>query len=127
MQRWFWILGLILLMAGCSQTEIDFASLPAGNAEAGAALFDQAIKGAPTCVSCHMLTDEILVGPGFAGLSERAATRIDTQSAEEYIFNSILHPSRYIVEGYSNLMYSEYGSRLSAQQVADLIAYLLTP
>jgi mono/diheme cytochrome c family protein len=43
------------------------------------------------------------------------------------LLESIVQTNVYIVEGYSeNLMPGNYGSTLTAQDAADLIAYLLT-
>jgi hypothetical protein len=47
-------------------------------------------------------------------------------SAEEYAQTSILQPAAYLVSGFSNTMYNQYGQHLSQQDIADLIAYLLT-
>ncbi|MCA9913378.1 MAG: cytochrome c [Anaerolineae bacterium] len=117
---------LIGLLAACESQPMDVSALPEGDAERGAALFSESINGAPTCSSCHALTDERMTGPGLAGYSERAASQVEGESAEEYTYQSIVRPSAHLVEGYGNLMYAEYRSRLSEQQVADLMAYLLT-
>ena len=55
-----------------------------------------------------------------------AAARVAGQSAREYLYWSILRPGRYVVAGYSNIMYAGYEERLEAADIADLIAYLLT-
>lgn len=120
----FLIISLIVL-AGCS-SDSGFEDLPEGDANNGEALFTESINGAPSCSSCHALTDDVLVGPTFAGYSTVAETRIEGQSAEEYTYNAIVRPAGYLVEGYGNLMYTEYRTKLSAQDTADLIAFLLT-
>ncbi len=51
---------------------------------------------------------------------------MDDQSAEEYTFYSILRPSKYLVQGFSNVMPSNYEEKLSQQETADLITYMLT-
>lgn len=117
---------LAFLIAGCATSDSSFETLPEGDATRGESLFSESIKGAPACSSCHLLTDERLVGPGFAGYGDTAGTRVEEQSTEEYSYNAIVRPAGYIVEGYSNEMYTEYGSRLEAQDIADLIAFLLT-
>ena len=55
-----------------------------------------------------------------------AATRVSGQSAEQYLYWSIVRPGQHLVAGYSNLMYAEYEDSLEAADIADLIAYLLT-
>jgi cytochrome c2 len=129
MQRFFWIVGLLLFVSACTSNATplaDVGSLPEGDIERGAELFIQRIKGAPSCAGCHTLTDVQEVGPGLAGYSQRAVTRVDGLSAEEYTYNSILQPSSYVVDGYSNLMYQQFRNKLNNQALADIIAYLLT-
>ena len=60
------------------------------------------------------------------GISQRAGQRVPGLSAEEYIRQSILEPSAYLVSGYRNIMYPLYKDKLSQQDLADLIAYLET-
>ncbi len=123
--RFLMLLATLLLVAACNSQPMDVSELPVGDPERGAVLYTESINGAPTCSSCHALTDERMTGPGLAGYGEIAGTRVEGQSAEEYTYEAIMQPSAHLVEGYGNLMYAEYRSRLSAQQVADLIAYLL--
>jgi mono/diheme cytochrome c family protein len=126
----FRVIGLVLvvfIVAGCGTSQAPkFSELPAGDATNGAALFAQGVNGAPSCSSCHNLDDTTLVGPGMAGYGARAATRVEGESAAEYTFNSIVQPSAFVVSGFGNTMYTQFGRQLSAQQIADLIAYLLT-
>jgi len=116
----------LLLCAACQTPGNTAPGLPQGDAESGAVLFAESIKGAPSCASCHKLTEEAAAGPGFASYGNVAAARVDGQSAFDYTYFSIVQPARHIVPGYSNLMYGSYRSRLSQQQLADLIAYLLS-
>lgn len=120
------LFALGMVLAACSGTAPAPPDLPAGNAESGARLFSQSINGAPACSSCHTLDGTSLTGPSLQGYAERAATRVSGISAEEYTYTSIVQPPAHIVSGFGNLMYNQYGQRLSAQQLADLIAYLLT-
>ncbi|MDQ7027065.1 MAG: cytochrome c [Anaerolineae bacterium] len=129
MQNLFWIVGLLLFISACTSNATPLAdvdSLPTGDAQRGAELFTQRINGAPSCASCHTLTDVQAAGPGLAGYSQRVATRVEGLSALDYTYNSILHPSSYIVDGYSNLMYQQFRNKLNNQALADIIAYLLT-
>ncbi len=82
--------------------------------------------GAPACSTCHLLEGRGGAGPSLAGLGAAAGARVRGQSAEEYIYNSIVRPARHIVQGYSNIMYNSYDEKLSAQQIADLITFLLS-
>ena len=66
------------------------------------------------------------IGNSLAGLAEIAGSRVGGQSAEEYLYWSVLRPGRYLVASYSNIMFADYEERLEALDLADLIAYLLT-
>lgn len=106
-------------------------SLPAGNADNGKNLFT-----AQGCAACHSLKpDEKIVGPSLAGIATRSSERIKASdykgqatTGEQYIRESIVQTSAYIVPTYSDgLMPKDYGTaKLDAQGLADLIAYLLT-
>lgn len=129
MARKFLLFALLitLMLAACrKELRFEFKDLPEGDAASGEKLFQQTINGAPSCASCHSLAHTALVGPGLVGYGERAAQQVKGESAEEYTFNSIARPAKHVVSGFSNLMYSEYIEKLSPEDVADLIAYLLT-
>lgn len=78
-----------------------------------------------TCAACHR--GESAVGPLFVGIAERAATRRPPMPADAYIYESIIHPGAYVVEGYQNVMLPDIGDRISDQELADILVYLLTP
>lgn len=120
------IISGVMLLAACSTQEIvDITTLPIGDAEQGSRLFEQTINGAPACSSCHQINDEDLVGPGLAGIMQRAASHSEEYaSPQEYLYISIVRPSKTIADGYSNMMYAEYKSKLSDQDIADLLAFL---
>ena len=120
---------LLLTVAACSNASVDAGSgetLPSGDATRGAALFTQAINGAPACSTCHTLDGSTLVGPSLKGYAAVAPTRVQGMTAFDYTRNSILQPASYIVSGFANLMYGQFAQQLTPQQTADLIAYLLT-
>lgn len=109
-------------------------SLPDGDAQAGATLAQSAEAG---CSACHELA---AVGPAWAaegnqpGIGERAELRIAqddyngvAETAIQYLLESIVHTDAFVVEGFgAGLMPQDYGQRLTAQQTADLIAYMLS-
>lgn len=116
------------LLAACAPEDLPYQldKLPAGDAQRGAALFTQSVGGAAACSACHSANGSSSSGPPLEGYSQVAGTQVKGQSAEAYTFYSILRPARHLVRGYSNVMPSDYAKKLSAQEVADLIAYLLT-
>jgi len=69
----------------------------------------------------------VIVGPSQAGLATRAATRVAGMSAADYIHQSIVEPNAHIVEGFAEgLMYQNYATDLTEDQINDLVAYTLT-
>lgn len=81
------------------------------------------------CVGCH--------NGQTAPLAEGTWTRVDEvrlldsalagYSVERYLVESILHPNAYIAPGYmANLMPDNYHARLDVQQLADVVAYLMS-
>lgn len=125
---------LLLLLVACGGGESGDggqAEAVAGDAGRGATLFNQSSIGSASasgCMTCHSLEEGVtLVGPSLAGVAGRASERVPELSAEEYLRQSIVEPNAYIVEGFSEgLMYQNYGRELTDQQIADLVAFLLT-
>lgn len=126
MQDLIRIVFVLLLLSACTTAAPMFDALPEGNIERGAALFTEAMNGTPSCASCHTINGDALTGPSLLGYGAAATTRIADVSASEYTFTSIVLPAQYIVPGFSNSMYNQYAAKLTPQQIADLIAYLLS-
>lgn len=97
------------------------AGLPAGNATRGKTLFAQ-----NACSSCHAIAkDQVLVGPSLYGIWNTAAARKSGMAAKDYLFESILSPNAFVVNGFSQgLMPTSFAQSLTAQQLADLMAYM---
>lgn len=120
-----------LLVSGCGADapriafeELDFALADAGSGEK---LFNQSNNEAPACAACHSISGESSsIGNSLEGIAGLAAGRVPGQSAEEYLYWSILRPGRHLVAGYANIMYARYEDSLEAADIADLIAYLLS-
>ncbi len=96
--------------------------LPAGSPARGKAVFN----GPGTCNACHSIVkDQKLVGPSLSGVWAAAATRKPGMSAKDYVRESIVNPSAFVVDGYpAGVMPAAFGESLSKQQLADLLAYL---
>ena len=89
------------------------------------------------CTACHIASP---TGPAWLptgdqpGIGTRAAGRPQEPGYEgvatdalQYLYESIVAPNIHIVEGFPpGVMPQNYGSTLSEQDVADLIAYMLT-
>lgn len=80
------------------------------------------------CIGCHSLDpNRRMVGPTWHDLAETSRTRVAGQSAEQYLYTSIVQPDAYIAPGYlPNIMVQNYGRRLSEDNLADIVSYLLT-
>lgn len=109
-------------------TDVNTA-LPPGDAARGEALFrGQGVGGNYPCSACHSLTaGQTLVGPSLAGIATRGSTRVAGYSAEKYIHESVVQPNAYVVEGFNpGIMPLTFGSQMTKQELADLIAFLMT-
>jgi cytochrome c len=90
--------------------------------ENGASLIEQY-----GCVACHRLGVASKVAPSFEGIAERAASRRPPLTPPAYIYESITHPTAYVVEGFQPAMPQNFAERLTDRELGDIIAYLLTP
>lgn len=131
MSRIVLILALVaMLLAACNQNTVT--SQITGDPARGAEIFHKGVNGAPACACCHSTSRAsftrggISVAPNLHGLSQRAGGRIEGLSAEQYLFNSVTNPSGFVVDGFQNVMYGRYAEQLSKQDLADLLAYLMT-
>ena len=90
---------------------------------AGQILFE----GAGVCVSCHglgerapnLLTDH--EGTGTIGV--RCANRVPGEDCKAYLYNSMVNPFAYLVEGFQPIM-QDQRAQLSNEQIWALVAYL---
>lgn len=87
----------------------------------GVALLDQY-----QCSACHVAGAANHIAPSYDGVGARAEMRRPPLTAAAYIYESIVNPSIYIVEGYNNVMRQDYGTAISERDLGDIIAYLLT-
>ena len=94
----------------------------------------------PACTACHSVTPGVdMAGPSLGGIGTRATERIaaadykgEAKDAVGYIRESIAHPSAFVVPGamYSaggqSFMPATYGDELTAEQLDQMAAYLVT-
>jgi len=132
------VVALVMVLAACggggdsADSGSGEAAAPAGgNAANGEELYKQTIIGdasAPGCITCHSLDEGVvLVGPSHAGIAASANGAVAGLSAKEYLEQSITEPNAHITDGYTEgVMYQFYGNDLSAQEIADLVAFLET-
>ena len=110
----------------------EFAA-ESGDPENGAALYVSY-----GCSGCHGKVDESgsnTTGPWLGDIVEVGATRVEGQTAAQYLYTSILDPNAFIAPDCPNgpcidpsAMLKDFGSRMSTntpQDMADMLAYLL--
>lgn len=82
------------------------------------------------CLACHSIDGSKIVGPtwkGIFGKQEKMTDGTGVTVDEAYLRESILDPNKLIVEGFSpNLMPATYASTLTLEQIADIIAYIMS-
>jgi cytochrome c553 len=123
------IFGLsIALLAACGSV-----GGAAGDPARGKQLFDGTIamasERAPTCATCHAIAPDQDSGSGqsLSNIGNRAGASVPGQSAEEYLRTAITNPDAFLSGGYQEgIMYRDYAQALTAQQINDLVAYMLT-
>jgi nitric oxide reductase subunit C len=113
------------------------AAAAGGNADAGKKLFNEPViksAGSPGCVTCHSLEKgKTLVGPSMAGIATVAAADIKSadykgtaKTVEEFLKESIVNSDVMVTQGFQPGIMPKTYTKLSAQEVSDLVAYLMT-
>ena len=82
------------------------------------------------CLACHSIDGSQIIGPSWKGiygshekLDDGSTVLVDGY----YIAASILDPNAKIVEGFSpNTMIQTFGEIFTAQDIADIVAYIKT-
>ena len=117
----FMILAVIVLTACSAGTSASPTPTPDPLVVQGQQVFNA------KCATCHALVpDTIIIGPSLAGVATRAETRMKGLNAEEYIQLSILRPGDYVVEGFNNVMITNFSKELTNEDMNALVAFLLT-
>jgi mono/diheme cytochrome c family protein len=109
------------------------ADLPPGDAAAGARLFATTLA----CASCHGRPEtagSATLGPDLGQIAAAGATRAEGQGVADYIYQSLLDPDALIAPSCAGgkpcqkpSAMPPYGERMSLQDMADLLAYLMKP
>lgn len=118
---------ITLVMAATAITACSAAATPAPTPTPDPFILQgQAVFNA-RCATCHALVpDTIIIGPSLNGIATRAETRVSGQTAEEYIQLSILRPGDYVVEGFNNVMITNFAKEITSEEMNALVAFLLT-
>jgi mono/diheme cytochrome c family protein len=115
------------LPAESTLTADTYASEVAALLETGDAAVGEALVTRYGCVSCHTGAGaENKLAPAFEGVGMRAETRRPPLTAAAYIYESIVHPTAFELEGFSGSMPVIYDSLIPDEDLGSIIAYLLT-
>jgi mono/diheme cytochrome c family protein len=112
----------------------EMAASPTQAPQAATAASPEALIAQFQCGVCHVIPGvegaQGQVGPSLAGLSDRAATRVEGLSAEEYIRQSILEPNAFVVSECPagpcapGVMPATFKDQLTEEQLATLVTFL---
>ncbi len=116
------VVVMVMIITACGgDDDAEQPALADLTAVEGQEVFDK------NCARCHSFEEgKVIVGPSLNGIASMAGTRMDGLDAREYLHTSITMPGSYLVNGYKNLMQSNFGQLLSDQEIEAVIAYLLT-
>lgn len=108
-----------------------------GDADRGRALFEATTLGANNtlgCSTCHLPDQTTSLGPSRFGMAYRGATIIrlpvysgQATTGEAYLLESLVNPNLYVMPAFTpGQMPNSYAQDLTPQEIADLVAYMLT-
>jgi hypothetical protein len=102
-----------------------------GDPERGREIFENGndhenFKPSYFCIRCHSLDGSDGYRPSLQGISQRVGNRVPELSSVEYLRQSILEPSAYVIEGYSHQMGRIHSVLLNEKEINDLVAFMLT-
>lgn len=134
----------IVVSSGTLAGSYSNNSSPAGAVSGDPVALGEALFRDPTfaCQACHATRPGVtLAGPSLAGISTRAAETVNSPGytgsatgAEDYIRESIVSPSAYLVPGENfgtgpggvSFMPPDFSNRIDEAQIDHLVAYLMT-
>ncbi len=98
--------------------------VPVGDVARGEKLF----HGEANCGTCHLVdSEEVFVGPSLKTIANRAAYKRPGMDAVTYLYNVILNPDETIIPlTKPGIMPRTFKAKLTDEQIADVIAYMLT-
>lgn len=78
------------------------------------------------CNACHAGPNAGRLAPPHAEVAAFAAERRPPLTAPAYVYEAIVFPGEFVVDGYQNNMPRVYAEQLTDEELGDIIAYLLT-
>ncbi len=79
------------------------------------------------CIGCHATDPSVqMTGPTWHNIGDTAVARVAGESPAYYLYTSIVAPRSYNVPNYPNNVMPETYAGLPPEDLADLVAYLLS-
>jgi mono/diheme cytochrome c family protein len=130
--RWYIPLCFVFFIAMMSavlyfgQEQKTAEATPENPASTGDAAAGKAVFMSAGCAACHTFTpagSKATVGPDLDRLKEYANKA--GQPLEDFTTEAIIHPpAKYVPPGFANTMPTTFGKSLTAQEIADVVAFL---
>ena len=96
----------------------------------GAVAAGKLVFNSSSCGGCHTFTASGsafgTAGPNLDTAPATDAAADGNMALDAFIRESIVDPSAYIVDGYSDIMTKGFGKSLTSKQIDDLVAFILS-
>ena len=108
-----------------SDSPSEVTSSSGGAVAAGKVVFNSS-----SCGGCHTFTAAGgafgTVGPNLDTAPATGAAADGNMALDAFIRESIVDPSAYIADGYSDIMTKGFGTSFTSKQIDDLVAFILS-
>lgn len=78
------------------------------------------------CSACHAGNNAGRLAPAHSEVASVASERRPPLTAAAYVYESIIYPGAFVVEGYTNNMPRIYADQIPDADLGDIIAYLIS-
>lgn len=87
---------------------------------------EKIFNGRGQCLLCHDIGEGGLRAPDLKGIGARAGKQKPGYSSQEYLYESLLHPNKYVVEGYDPSMppIDAPPAKLDEKELAAVVSFL---
>ncbi len=117
------VLGVVTTLVAGTWTALSLSDAPltAVDLDRGSRLFER------RCATCHVLdaSRTSSYGPNLSEIGALAASRVPSQSAEEYLLQSIVNPNAYRRPGEYGVMPADVSGGLAPVELVSLVGFLM--
>ena len=121
---------VLCLLSACDFPKVQSLIMYEQQLEHGKQLFYTGTNTVPACSICHVSSkDEYRLyngAPQLVEIGQRAGNRQPAMNAVQYLHESMVNPGAYLVSGFPNGMYQNYGDHLTEYDIDSLILFLLS-